>query len=177
MRFLWPFERRKNNSQEKKNFSDLLCIYLKGNSYKFICIFLYCFPSRSATANMGIGDIKSASSCFLWTWDNQPRGQSKIKRQLVLENRMPKKRKNPGVSPSRKIVNFDRTVNTVEGLEPSSRDMTMSQEMYSVNKEELFNSMSEMFSDLEPTVVYMVLSECDFKGKLNAVCCISGCIP
>ncbi|KYO45908.1 NEDD4-binding protein 2 isoform B [Alligator mississippiensis] len=41
--------------------------------------------------------------------------------------------------------------------------MTMSQEMYSVNKEELFNSMSEMFSDLEPTVVYMVLSECDFK--------------
>uniref|UniRef100_A0A7M4ENB8 NEDD4 binding protein 2 n=1 Tax=Crocodylus porosus TaxID=8502 RepID=A0A7M4ENB8_CROPO len=76
---------------------------------------------------------------------------------------MPKKRKNPGISPSRKIVNSDRTVNTVEGLEPSSRDTTMSHEMYSVNKEELFNSVSEMFSDLEPTVVYMVLSECDFK--------------
>ncbi|KAF4790411.1 hypothetical protein TURU_140972 [Turdus rufiventris] len=39
----------------------------------------------------------------------------------------------------------------------------VAQAMHYVNKEELFNSMSEMFSDLDPSVVYMVLSECDFK--------------
>ncbi|XP_062431459.1 NEDD4-binding protein 2 isoform X2 [Rhea pennata] len=73
---------------------------------------------------------------------------------------MPRKRKTGG-SPSRKNGNFDRTVLAVSpqgDLRPS-----ISQAMYSVNKEELFNSMSEMFSDLDPSVVYMVLSECDFK--------------
>ncbi|XP_060680660.1 NEDD4-binding protein 2 isoform X1 [Hemiscyllium ocellatum] len=33
-----------------------------------------------------------------------------------------------------------------------------------VNKEELLNRMTEMFSHLDPSVVYVVLSECDFKA-------------
>ncbi|GCC38811.1 hypothetical protein chiPu_0023239 [Chiloscyllium punctatum] len=35
-----------------------------------------------------------------------------------------------------------------------------------VNKEELLNRMTEMFSHLDPSVVYVVLSECDFKGNV-----------
>ncbi|KAK9399197.1 NEDD4-binding protein 2 [Crotalus adamanteus] len=35
--------------------------------------------------------------------------------------------------------------------------------LHGINKEELISGLSEMFSDLDPTVIYMVLSECDFK--------------
>ncbi|XP_025893333.1 NEDD4-binding protein 2 isoform X2 [Nothoprocta perdicaria] len=73
---------------------------------------------------------------------------------------MPRKRKTGG-SPSRKSGNFDRTAFAMS-LHGNPR-LSIPQAMYSVNKEELFNSMSEMFSDLDPSVVYMVLSECDFK--------------
>uniref|UniRef100_A0A8B9TK45 NEDD4 binding protein 2 n=1 Tax=Anas platyrhynchos TaxID=8839 RepID=A0A8B9TK45_ANAPL len=66
---------------------------------------------------------------------------------------MPRRRKTGG-SPSR------RNGTAVFQGDPS---LSVSQAAYSVNKEELFNSMSEMFSDLDPSVVYMVLSECDFK--------------
>ncbi|NXN47418.1 N4BP2 protein, partial [Rhinoptilus africanus] len=72
---------------------------------------------------------------------------------------MPRRRKTGG-SPSRKNGNYDRTVFGVSQGDPGH---LMSQAVRSVNKEELFNSMSEMFSDLDPSVVYMVLSECDFK--------------
>lgn len=74
---------------------------------------------------------------------------------------MPRKKKTGG-SPSRRNDNPDRTAVAV-----SQGDLQHSvlQTAYSVNREELFNSMSEMFSDLDPSVVYMVLSECDFKGK------------
>ncbi|XP_068799214.1 NEDD4-binding protein 2 isoform X2 [Struthio camelus] len=73
---------------------------------------------------------------------------------------MPRKRKTGG-SPSRRNGNFDRT--PVAVFHQGDPRPSESQAMYSVNKEELFNSMSEMFSDLDPSVVYMVLSECDFK--------------
>ncbi|XP_042663696.1 NEDD4-binding protein 2 isoform X2 [Tyto alba] len=72
---------------------------------------------------------------------------------------MPRKRKTGG-SPSRKNGNSDRTAVAVSQGDPS---YLVSQAVHSVNKEDLFNSMSEMFSDLDPSVVYMVLSECDFK--------------
>ncbi|XP_040442999.1 NEDD4-binding protein 2 isoform X2 [Falco naumanni] len=72
---------------------------------------------------------------------------------------MPRKRKTGG-SPSRKIGSSDRTAVAVSQGDSSH---SVSQAVHSVNKEELFNSMSEMFSDLDPSVVYMVLSECDFK--------------
>ncbi|XP_010293564.1 PREDICTED: NEDD4-binding protein 2 [Phaethon lepturus] len=72
---------------------------------------------------------------------------------------MPRRRKTGG-SPSRKNGNSDRTAVVVSQGDPSH---SVSQAVHSVNKEELFNSMSEMFSDLDPSVVYMVLSECDFK--------------
>ncbi|NWH27811.1 N4BP2 protein, partial [Grus americana] len=72
---------------------------------------------------------------------------------------MPRRRKTGG-SPSRKNDNSDRTAVAVSQGDPSH---SVSQAVHSINKEELFNSMSEMFSDLDPSVVYMVLSECDFK--------------
>ncbi|NXG61703.1 N4BP2 protein, partial [Hemiprocne comata] len=70
------------------------------------------------------------------------------------------RRKKTGGSPSRKNGNCDRTAVAVSQGDPSH---LVSQAMHNVNKEELFNSMSEMFSDLDPSVIYMVLSECDFK--------------
>ncbi|NWX65484.1 N4BP2 protein, partial [Promerops cafer] len=72
---------------------------------------------------------------------------------------MPRKRKTGG-SPSQRNGNSDRAAVAVSQGVPSH---LMAQAMHYVNKEELFNSMSEMFSDLDPSVVYMVLSECDFK--------------
>ncbi|NWT01895.1 N4BP2 protein, partial [Mionectes macconnelli] len=72
---------------------------------------------------------------------------------------MPRRRKTGG-SPSQKNGNSDRSALAVPQGDPSH---LMSQAVHYVNKEELFNSMSEMFSILDPSVVYMVLSECDFK--------------
>ncbi|OXB83788.1 UNVERIFIED_CONTAM: hypothetical protein H355_003000 [Colinus virginianus] len=68
---------------------------------------------------------------------------------------MPRRRKIGG-SPSRKT-------GAAAVVSQGDPRLSMSQVAYSVNKEELFNGMSEMFSDLDPSVVYMVLSECDFK--------------
>ncbi|NWS14586.1 N4BP2 protein, partial [Pachyramphus minor] len=72
---------------------------------------------------------------------------------------MPRRRKTGG-SPSQKNGSSDRCALAVSQGDPSH---LMSQAVHYVNKEELFNSMSEMFSMLDPSVVYMVLSECDFK--------------
>ncbi|XP_061439089.1 NEDD4-binding protein 2 isoform X2 [Rhineura floridana] len=76
---------------------------------------------------------------------------------------MPKKKKNLGVSPSRKSINSETTAAMAADLVPSSVDLTMLQAPHGTDKEELFSSLSEMFSDLDPTVIYMVLSECDFR--------------
>ncbi|XP_066487945.1 NEDD4-binding protein 2 isoform X2 [Tiliqua scincoides] len=76
---------------------------------------------------------------------------------------MPKKKKNLGVSPSRKTINSESIAAAAAGVLPSPVDLAMSQPSHGVSKEELFSSLSEMFSDLDPTVVYMVLSECDFR--------------
>uniref|UniRef100_A0A8C8SRE4 NEDD4 binding protein 2 n=1 Tax=Pelusios castaneus TaxID=367368 RepID=A0A8C8SRE4_9SAUR len=84
---------------------------------------------------------------------------------------MPKKRKNTGVSPSRKTLNLERMAGSGEGLVPASGEVEVSQAIYSVNKEELLNNMSEIFSDLDPSVIYMVLSECDFKVE-NVMDCL-----
>ncbi|NWX20611.1 N4BP2 protein, partial [Aegotheles bennettii] len=79
------------------------------------------------------------------------------------------RRKKTGGSPSRKNGNCDRTALSVSQGDPS---YSVSQAVHSsVNKEELFISMSEMFSDLDPSVIYMVLSECDFKVE-NAMDCL-----
>ncbi|NXU53580.1 N4BP2 protein, partial [Turnix velox] len=72
---------------------------------------------------------------------------------------MPRRRKTGG-SPSRKNANSDKAA---FGVFQGALRHSVSQAMHSVSKEELFNSMSEMFSDLDPSVIHMVLSECDFK--------------
>ncbi|XP_053108004.1 NEDD4-binding protein 2 isoform X2 [Hemicordylus capensis] len=76
---------------------------------------------------------------------------------------MPKKKKNLGVSPSQKIINSEATATTAVDLGPYPVDLAMSQPQCGVNKEELISSLSEMFSDLDPTVINMVLSEYDFR--------------
>ncbi|KAJ6655385.1 hypothetical protein lerEdw1_005443 [Lerista edwardsae] len=76
---------------------------------------------------------------------------------------MPKKKRNLGMSPSRKNRNSETIPAAAEGVVPSPADFAMSQTSHGISKEELFSSFSEMFSDLDPTVVYMVLSECDFR--------------
>uniref|UniRef100_A0A8C5TB15 Uncharacterized protein n=1 Tax=Malurus cyaneus samueli TaxID=2593467 RepID=A0A8C5TB15_9PASS len=81
---------------------------------------------------------------------------------------MPRKRKTGG-SPSQKNGNSDRTAVAVS---QGDRSHLVAQAVHYVNKEELFNSMSEMFSDLDPSVVYMVLSECDFKGNFCRINCV-----
>ncbi|XP_034280695.1 NEDD4-binding protein 2 isoform X2 [Pantherophis guttatus] len=68
---------------------------------------------------------------------------------------MPKKKKNLGVSPSRKNTNPETVSATNASSSPAS--------LHGINKEKLISGLSEMFSDLDPTVIYMVLSECDFK--------------
>ncbi|XP_015687441.1 NEDD4-binding protein 2 [Protobothrops mucrosquamatus] len=68
---------------------------------------------------------------------------------------MPKKKKNLGVSPSRKNANPE----TMSAPDASSSPASL----HGINKEELVSGLSEMFSDLDPTVIYMVLSECDFR--------------
>ncbi|NXD19539.1 N4BP2 protein, partial [Spelaeornis formosus] len=72
---------------------------------------------------------------------------------------MPRKRKTGG-NPSQKNGNSDRTAIAASQGDPSH---LVAQAVHYVNKEKLFNSLSEMFSDLDPSVIYMVLSECDFK--------------
>ncbi|XP_063166345.1 NEDD4-binding protein 2 isoform X2 [Candoia aspera] len=72
---------------------------------------------------------------------------------------MPKKKKNLGVSPSRKNINSE----TVADSASSPDDPAMLQLSQAINKEKLISGLSEIFSDLDPTVIYMVLSECDFK--------------
>uniref|UniRef100_A0A6J0SZQ3 NEDD4-binding protein 2 isoform X1 n=1 Tax=Pogona vitticeps TaxID=103695 RepID=A0A6J0SZQ3_9SAUR len=83
---------------------------------------------------------------------------------------MPRKKKNLGVSPSRKNIDLETIAATAAGLVPSSVEHVMLQAPDAVNKEELISSLSEMFSDLDPTVIYMVLSECDFRVEDSMDC-------
>ncbi|XP_060634413.2 NEDD4-binding protein 2 isoform X1 [Anolis sagrei] len=73
---------------------------------------------------------------------------------------MPKKKKNLGVSPSKKIKN---TETIPPEFMSSASDQAMVQTPHGTKKEELISNLSEVFSDLDPTVIYMVLSECDFQ--------------
>ncbi|XP_078402666.1 NEDD4-binding protein 2 [Cetorhinus maximus] len=96
---------------------------------------------------------------------------------------MPRKRRNPaassparpsGMGPPPRIstsVPAPATVNRVQAPVPSRASgsssvvaSSASVDSAGVNKEELLDRMTEMFSHLDPTVVYVVLSECDFKA-------------
>ncbi|XP_029444995.1 NEDD4-binding protein 2 isoform X2 [Rhinatrema bivittatum] len=75
---------------------------------------------------------------------------------------MPKKKKTASVSPSRKNLDCEKVVSfSVTNMASPPGAAATSQPL--PNKEELFSGLSEMFSDLDPSVVYMVLSESDFK--------------
>ncbi|XP_043829231.1 NEDD4-binding protein 2 isoform X2 [Dromiciops gliroides] len=82
---------------------------------------------------------------------------------------MPRKRKNLGGSPARKSLNTEDVASNITHREELTTLPTPPQP--TVDKEKLLNSLSEMFSDLDPDVVYLMLSECDFKVE-NAMDCL-----
>ncbi|XP_052055471.1 NEDD4-binding protein 2 isoform X1 [Apodemus sylvaticus] len=84
---------------------------------------------------------------------------------------MPRKRKNLGGNPLRKTANSKEiVVSRVAGREePATTLPSMCEKK--IEQEELFTSISEMFSALDPDVVYLMLSECDFKVE-NAMDCL-----
>ncbi|KAM6150123.1 NEDD4-binding protein 2 [Erethizon dorsatum] len=90
---------------------------------------------------------------------------------LVLEVRMPRKRKNLGGNPFRKTANSKEVVmsGVASHEEPTTTLLSVCET--EIAQEELFTSISEMFSDLDPDVVYLMLSECDFKVE-NAMDCL-----
>ncbi|XP_004681393.1 PREDICTED: NEDD4-binding protein 2 [Condylura cristata] len=83
---------------------------------------------------------------------------------------MPRKRKNLGGNPFRKTSNSKQVVSSVASREEATTTLPSVSET-EIKQEELFTSMSEMFSDLDPDVVYLMLSECDFKVE-NAMDCL-----
>ncbi|XP_070253813.1 NEDD4-binding protein 2 [Myotis yumanensis] len=83
---------------------------------------------------------------------------------------MPRRRKNLGGNPFRKTANFKEVVvSSVASHEEPTTLPTMCETK--VDQEELFINISEMFSELDPDVVYLMLSECDFKVD-NAMDCL-----
>ncbi|KAF4019858.1 hypothetical protein G4228_011498 [Cervus hanglu yarkandensis] len=83
---------------------------------------------------------------------------------------MPRRRKNLGGNPFRKTTNSKEVVSSVTSHEEPATTLPSVYET-EVDQEELFTSVSEMFSDLDPDVVYLMLSECDFKVE-NAMDCL-----
>ncbi|XP_041527211.1 NEDD4-binding protein 2 isoform X3 [Microtus oregoni] len=84
---------------------------------------------------------------------------------------MPRKRKNLGGNPLRKTANSQEIVvsRVASHEEPTTTLPSMCETQ--IAQEELFTSISEMFSALDPDVVYLMLSECDFKVE-NAMDCL-----
>ncbi|XP_050005817.1 NEDD4-binding protein 2 isoform X3 [Alexandromys fortis] len=84
---------------------------------------------------------------------------------------MPRKRKNLGGNPLRKTANSQEIVvsRVASHEEPTTTLPSMCDTK--IAQEELFTSISEMFSALDPDVVYLMLSECDFKVE-NAMDCL-----
>nr|XP_035149737.2 NEDD4-binding protein 2 isoform X1 [Callithrix jacchus]XP_035149740.2 NEDD4-binding protein 2 isoform X1 [Callithrix jacchus]XP_035149741.2 NEDD4-binding protein 2 isoform X1 [Callithrix jacchus]XP_035149742.2 NEDD4-binding protein 2 isoform X1 [Callithrix jacchus]XP_035149744.2 NEDD4-binding protein 2 isoform X1 [Callithrix jacchus]XP_054109395.1 NEDD4-binding protein 2 isoform X1 [Callithrix jacchus] len=83
---------------------------------------------------------------------------------------MPRRRKNLGGNPFRKTANPKEVVSSVASREEPTTTLPSMGET-KVDQEELFTSISEIFSDLDPDVVYLMLSECDFKVE-NAMDCL-----
>lgn len=81
---------------------------------------------------------------------------------------MPRRRKNLGGNPFRKTANFKDVVvpSVASHEEPTTLPSVCETKP---DQEELFTNISEMFSELDPDVVYLMLSECDFKGNINWV--------
>lgn len=82
---------------------------------------------------------------------------------------MPRKRKNVGGNPLRKTANSKKSVmsRVASREEPTTTLPSVCETK--IDQEELFTSISEMFSALDPDVVYLMLSECDFKGLCKRI--------
>ncbi|XP_059131903.1 NEDD4-binding protein 2 [Peromyscus eremicus] len=84
---------------------------------------------------------------------------------------MPRKRKNLGGNPFRKTANSQEVVVSRVASPEEPTTTLPSKSETKIDQEELFTSISEMFSALDPDVVYLMLSECDFKVE-NAMDCL-----
>lgn len=84
---------------------------------------------------------------------------------------MPRKRKNVGGNTLRKTANAQEIVvsHVASHEDPTTTLPSVCEKK--IDQEELFTSISEMFSALDPDVVYLMLSECDFKVE-NAMDCL-----
>ncbi|XP_006873286.1 PREDICTED: NEDD4-binding protein 2 [Chrysochloris asiatica] len=84
---------------------------------------------------------------------------------------MPRRRKHLGGSPFRKTANSQEVVvsSVPSHEEPTTALPSMCE--IQLDQEELFINISEIFPDLDPDVVYLMLSECDFKVE-NAMDCL-----
>ncbi|KAM5272197.1 NEDD4-binding protein 2 [Ctenodactylus gundi] len=76
---------------------------------------------------------------------------------------MPRKRKNLGGNPFRKTADSKKVVTSRVTTREETPTTLPSMCEANIDQEELFTSISEMFSELDPDVVYLMLSECDFK--------------
>lgn len=85
---------------------------------------------------------------------------------------MPRRKKN-GQSPARvpEVPQDDEIPGDNTGYRPpqvhdsAMGDVLPNESTSSSLKEKMVRSMQEMFSHLDPEVIFIVLSECDFKGK------------
>ncbi|XP_021065975.1 NEDD4-binding protein 2 [Mus pahari] len=84
---------------------------------------------------------------------------------------MPRKKKTLGGNPLRKTANSKKTVVSRAASHEEASTALPSVCETKVDQEELFTSISEVFSALDPDVVYLMLSECDFKVD-NAMDCL-----
>ncbi|KAF3852110.1 hypothetical protein F7725_005465, partial [Dissostichus mawsoni] len=74
------------------------------------------------------------------------------------------KRPEPGQSPRRRAAGGGGPQPTTSGFDGTmANNFASSTSLSSSEKEKIVQSMQEMFSHLDPEVIYIVLSECDFK--------------
>lgn len=88
---------------------------------------------------------------------------------------MPRRKKNgqsparvPGGPPASGSLVHNTGYRHPPGLDDAmANNFPSSTTLSSSVKEEMVTNMQEMFSHLDPEVIYIVLSECDFKGSTN----------
>lgn len=95
------------------------------------------------------------------------------KQRLHLGHGMPRRKKN-GQSPARVPsgppeggrLGHNTGYRQPQGFDDAmANNFPSSTSLSSSDKEKVVTSMQEMFSHLDPEVIYIVLSECDFKGS------------
>lgn len=88
---------------------------------------------------------------------------------------MPRRKKNgqsparvPGGPPEGGNLGHNTGYRLPQGFDGAmANNFPSSTSLSSSDKEKIVKSMQEVFSHLDPEVIYIVLSECDFKGSIK----------